>query len=68
MVFADRGLVEALDVGTTVVSGGQDAVVLELDHSLLHRHPAQAELMRNLVAVQAISRPEFSGQDHIDHV
>ena len=68
VVFVDRGLVETLDVGTAVVAGRQDAVVFELHHRFLDRNATQAELLGDLVAVQAISRPELAGQDQIDHV
>ena len=49
------GLVEALDERTAVIAGGQDAVVLELNHGFLDRHPAQAELVGDLVAVDPVA-------------
>ena len=37
VMLADDGLVEAFDERAAVVAGGQDAVVLELDHGFLDR-------------------------------
>ena len=48
------GLVEAFDERAAVVAGGQDAVVLELNDGFLNRHPAQPELVGDLVAVDPI--------------
>ena len=66
VVFAHDGLVEALHVGAAVVLRRQDAVVLELYHSLLDRHAGQPEFMRDLVAVDPIPRAQFARQYQVD--
>ena len=67
-MLEDDGLVEALDERAAVIAGGQDAVVLELDDSFLDRHPAQAELVGDLVAVDPIPRAQLAGQHQVDDV
>ena len=54
-MLEDDGLVEALDKRPAVIAGGQDAVVLELDDGFLDRHPAQAEFVGDLVAVDPVA-------------
>src|SRR6476660_7471077 len=43
VVFPHDGLVESFDVRTAVILSGQDAVMLELDYSLLDGHTAESE-------------------------
>jgi len=62
VVFPHDGLVESFDVRTAVISRGQDAVMLELDYSLLDRHTAEPEFLRDLVAVDPIPRAKFARQ------
>ena len=68
MVLEDDGLVEALDERAAVVAGRQDAVVLELDDGLLDRHPAQAELLGDLVAVDPIAGAQLASKHQVDDV
>ena len=68
VVLEDDGLVEALDERAAVVAGGQDAVVLELNDGFLNRHPAQAELVGDLVAVDPIPRAQLASQHQVDDV
>ncbi len=68
MVFEHDGLVEALDERAAVVAGGQNSVVLELNDGFLNRHPAQAELVGDLVAVDPIPRAQLASQHQVDDV
>ena len=68
MVFAHDVLVEPFDVRTPVVLGRQNPVVLELHDGLLNRDSAEPEFVRDLVAVQPVSRPELAGQYQVDDV
>ena len=68
VVLEHDGLVEALDERAAVVSGRQDAVVLELNDGFLNRHPAQAELVGDLVAVDPIPRAQLASQHQVDDV
>jgi hypothetical protein len=40
--------------------------MLELDYSLLDRHAAEPELLRDLVAIDPIPRAKFAGQYQVD--
>jgi len=62
VVFPHDGLVESFDVRTAVILRGQDAVMLELDYSLLDGHTAESEFLRDLVAVDPIPRVKFARQ------
>ena len=62
MVFPHDGLVESFDVRAAVILRGQNAVMLELDYSLLDRHTAESEFLRDLVAVDPIPRVKFARQ------
>ena len=69
MTTSSKQLRNINDIEACVLLRGKGKrVVFELHHRFLDRNATQAELLGDLVAVQAISRPELAGQDQIDHV
>ncbi len=68
VVLEHDGFVEALDERAAVIPRGQDAVVFELNDGLLDRHAAQAELVRDLIAVDSIPRTQLASQHQVDDV